>query len=123
MKLDDLYTADIHEEGTEVRILDRSGNETNLYIKVKGVDSPSFRKWSKSHSKKRLEALRQSKDFDEDASITQGLLDCTIGGRGVEEKFSKKLCAELYEKAPYIKDQVDIFMGEAENFTKAKPKK
>ena len=64
MKLDDLYTADIHEEGSEVRILDRSGNETNLYIKVKGVDSPSFRKWSKSHSKKRLEALRQSKDFD-----------------------------------------------------------
>ena len=123
MKLNNLYTSDIHEEGSEVRILDRSGKKTSLYIKVKGVDSPSFRKWSKLHSRKRIEALRKDEDFDDEASITQGLLDCTVGWRGVDEEFSKELCIELYEKAPYIRDQVDVFMGEAENFTKAKPKK
>jgi len=123
MKLDELYTTDLHDAGAEVRILDGEGNETDLYITIAGMDSKAFRAHTKRHQKAYLESLREKKDFDEEKMTVAGLTDCTLGWRGVEEKFSKKLCSELYSKAPYIRDQIDNFMGDRANFTKAKPKK
>ena len=123
MKLNELYTTDLHDEGAELRILDGEGNETDLYIKGRGMDSKAFRQHAKRHQKQYLEALRQKKDFDDEELNIQGLADCTIGWRGVDEKFSKKMCLELYRKAPYIKEQIDTFMGDRANFIKAKPKK
>ena len=123
MKITELYTADLHNEGSEVQILDQNGNKTNLHIKVVGMDSTAFRKHTKRYQKAYLEALRSNKEFDEDSLSIQGLVDCTVSWRGVDEKFSKKLCEKLYSQAPYIKDQIDTFMGDRANFTKAKPKK
>ena len=123
MKLNTLYTTDLHDAGAELRILDGEGNKTDLYITVVGMDSKAFRKHSKRHQKAYMESLRSKKDFDDEDLNLQGLVDCTLGWRGVEEKFSKKLCTELYKNAPYIKDQIDNFMGDRANFTKAKPKK
>ena len=122
MKVSELYTTDLHEAGSEVEILDDQGNKTGLFINIRGMDSKEFRSHTKRHQKAYIEALREKKDFDEEAMMIQGLLDCTIGWRGTDEKFTKKLCKELYTKAPYIRDQIDTFMGERENFTKAKPK-
>lgn len=125
MKITDLYTTDIHDEGSEVRILDGDGNETPLYIKVAGMDSIVFRAQAKAQQKAYIEALRQNKDkdFDDEEMIVNGLVECTLGWRGTDQKFSKKLCKELYKKAPFVKDQVDRFIGDRANFTKAKPKK
>jgi len=123
MKLDTLYTTELHDAGAEVRIYDDKGKKTDLLITVVGMDSKAFRKHSKRHQKAYLEALRSKKEFDDDELNLQGLVDCTVGWRGVEEKFSKKLCSDLYKNAPYIKDQIDTFMGDRANFTKAKPKK
>jgi len=122
MKISELYTTELHEAGSEVQILDDQGNETGLFITVMGMDSKEFRQHTKIHQKAYLESLREKKDFDEEAMMIRGLLDCTVGWRGTDEKFTKKLCGELYTKAPYIRDQLDTFMGARENFTKAKPK-
>ena len=44
MKLDDLMTAGAHEEGAEMRVMHPATNEpTDVYIRIKGVDSKTFR--------------------------------------------------------------------------------
>lgn len=123
MKLNSLYTAESHESGAEVRINDIEGKPTALYIKVKGVESATVRKFKK----KRLEAYVDSKqkdiEFDEEKFIVDGLLEATIGWRGTDEKFTAELCRELYTEAPHVAEQVDDFIADKRNFTKAKRKK
>tara|TARA_Y100000361_G_C11131776_1_gene329406 strand:+ start:467 stop:838 length:372 start_codon:yes stop_codon:yes gene_type:complete len=123
MKLDTLYTTDLHDEGAEIEILDYSNKPSGLYIKVVGVDSKIFRNEAKKQQKLYIEAVREKKDFDDDEVSLNSLVASTIGWRGTDQKFSKKLCKELYQKAPYVRDQVDRFIAERGNFIKAKPKK
>lgn len=123
MKLDSLYTTDLHDEGAEIEILDYSNKPSGLYIKVVGVDSKIFRNEAKKQQKLYIEAVREKKDFDDDEVSLNSLVASTIGWRGTDQKFSKKLCKELYQKAPYVRDQVDRFIAERGNFIKAKPKK
>jgi len=123
MKVSELYTTDLHEAGSEIEIIDDQGNETGLFIKVMGMDSPVFRAQAKKQQKAYMEALRASKDFDDELMTIDSLVASTIDWRGTDEKFTKKLCKELYTKAPYIRDQIDTFMADRSNFTTAKPKK
>jgi|13_taG_2_1085334.scaffolds.fasta_scaffold219832_1 hypothetical protein len=122
MKLNELYTTDLHDAGSELEILDDQGKKTGLFVKVVGVDSSIFRDQAKKQQRAYIEALRNKKDFDDDLFAIDSLVAATIGWRGTDEKFTKKLCKELYTKAPYIKDQVDLFIADRANFTKAKPK-
>jgi len=121
MKLTELYTVDAHEDGAEVRIFDGEGVKTPLYIKVKGTDSVSYRLQLKKQKAAYFEAAQKNKEVDTDKFVTDALVACTIGWRGTDEKFTKKLCRELYEKAPFVKEQIDGFMADRSNFTKAKP--
>ncbi len=123
MKLDSLYTADIHEEGSEIRIRDDAGKLTSLYIKVKGIDSITYRRELKLQKKKYFEAEQRGSEIDADEFVVDALVACTIGWRGTDEEYSETLCRELYSKAPYVKEQVDGFMAEKKNFTKPKSKK
>ncbi len=123
MKLTDLYTVDIHEQGSELQIKDGEGELTPLFITVKGVDSVSYRNEFKKQKAAYLDASQTGKEVDTDKFVVSALVACTVGWRGTDEKFSKKLCKELYEKAPFVREQVDTFMVERKNFTKAKPKK
>lgn len=123
MKLNDLYTADIHDDGAEINIKDGEGNLTKLFIKVRGVDSKAVRQHNKRQQKAYIESLRKDKDFDDDKWLIDGLVSATIDWRGISEKHSDTLCRELYENAPYVREQVDEFIAERANFTKAKRKK
>lgn len=125
MKLNNLYTTDLHAEGAECEILDGEGKKTGLFITVMGVDSQVFRDHAKKQQKAYIEALRskKEKDFDDEDMSIDGMVAATISWRGTDEEFSPELCRELYTKAPYVKDQVDRFIAERANFTKAKPKK
>tara|TARA_R100001440_G_scaffold62200_1_gene82261 strand:+ start:359 stop:730 length:372 start_codon:yes stop_codon:yes gene_type:complete len=123
MKLKDIYTVDDHELGAEVRIRDGEGKLTPLWIKCKGVDSASYRKQIKVQKRKFQDALINNKDVDEDSFVVDALVESIIGWRGTDEKYSKKLCKELLEKAPFVREQIDAFMSDRANFTKAKRKK
>jgi len=122
MKVSELYTTDLHDAGSEVEIFDDQGNKTGLFIRVVGIDSAIFRAQAKKQQKAYMESLRSKKDFDDETFGTDTLVAATIDWRGTDEKFTKKLCKELYTKAPYIKDQIDSFMADRANFTSAKPK-
>lgn len=123
MKLNELYTTESCEVGAEVQIKDGLGNLTNLYIKIKGVDSKAVRQHNKIQRKAYIESLRSEKPYDEDKYLIDGLVKATIGWRGTTDKFSQKACRELYENAPFVCEQLDEFIAERANFTKAKPKK
>jgi hypothetical protein len=123
MNINELYTIDVHADGADCEIFDQQGNETGLFIRVMGVDSPTFRKEAKKQQKAYIEAIRKEKDFDDEQMVIDGLVEATIGWRGTDEKFSKKLCKDLYSKAPYVKDQVDQFIADRANFIPAKPTK
>ena len=123
MKLKELYTAQSHEAGSEVRIVDIDGENTDLYIKVKGVESKTVRQFKKKRLNAYVESKQANKEFDEDAFIIDGLLEATIGWRGTDEEFTKELCRELYTEAPHVAEQVDDFIADKRNFTKAKRKK
>jgi len=122
MKISKLYTTDLHDAGSEVEVLDDQGAKTGLFITVVGVDSTVFRAQAKKQQRAYIESLRGKKDFDDEAFATDSLVAATIGWRGTDEKFTKKLCKELYTQAPYIKDQIDLFIADRANFTSAKPK-
>jgi hypothetical protein len=122
MKISKLYTTDLHDAGSEIEVLDDQGAKTGLFITVVGVDSTVFRAQAKKQQRAYIESLRSKKDFDDEAFATESLVAATIGWRGTDEKFTKKLCKELYTKAPYIKDQIDLFIADRANFTRAKPK-
>lgn len=123
MKLKDIYTVDDHELGAEVRIRDGEGKLTPLWIKCKGLDSVSYRKQLKVQKRKYQEALMKNQQLDEDAFVIEALVESIIGWRGTDEEYSKKLCKELLENAPFVKEQLDAFMSDRANFTKAKRKK
>jgi len=123
MKLTELYTVDNHEQGSEVQILDDQGNKTPLYIKVKGTDSVSYRRELKKQKTAYFEAAQKGAEVDTEKFVIDALVSCTIGWRGTDEKYTQTLCRGLYTKAPFVKDQIDSYIGERKNFTKAKPKK
>ena len=123
MKLQDIYTVDDHELGAEVRIRDGNGKLTPLYIKCKGLDSVSYRKQLKIQKKKYQDAMLQNHEIDEDVFIIEALVESVIGWRGTDEEYSKELCTDLLVNAPFVRDQLDEFMSNRANFTKAKRKK
>jgi len=121
MQLSDLYTTDRHEEGAELVVKDEYGKDTNLVLILKGRDSKAYRDGRRAHQKAVIEAMTNKQNLD---SLDDEKLDVdtfvamTIGWKGTDEEFSEKLCRELYTKAPYVRDQVDLFIGNRANFTK-----
>mgnify|MGYP005989872345 CR=1 FL=1 len=116
MDVKQLYTLDAHEEGSEVQIKDPSTNEpTDFYIKVKGVDSRSYRDAVRKYHRKLLK--------DEEGGEIDLLVAVTIDWRGLKSgkdtvKFTEEAARNLYENAPNVASQVDRFIAERVNFTK-----
>ena len=126
MELNKLATRALHEQGVEVRIkCPSTGEETDFYIKIIGPDSKEWRKYDKAELRGLIE--RQGKEFTAEELLEREIAkieSITIGWRGLtddgkEVPFTKKACRKLYEDAPHVMDQVDVFAGKKVNFTKA----
>jgi len=120
MSIEDLFSVDKHEAGAECQIRNESGELTPLRILVRGMDSKAYREDSRMHRRKVLEAMSNGKldDLDEDALEIDTLVALTIGWNECGGPFTPERCRELYTKAPYVRDQVDRFIGKRANFTK-----
>lgn len=121
MDIDELYTVERHETGAEMQLIDQSGNKTDCFIKLAGVDSKLWRKSFGKHRKEIISNARKDKDSvdataDLMASVTLGWRGFTYKGEPVE--FSKTKAKQLYKNAPYILEQVDQFIADRANFTK-----
>lgn len=123
-------------EGFDVQIYHPGTNEDlGITINVLGKDSDEFQKVSRAQSKKRLAKMQkggfrttQQAPIEEiEADGIALLAACTRGWSGIviEEKpipFSTDNAVMVYERFPWIKEQVDVAIGDRANFIKGSPK-
>lgn len=125
MNVTDLYTAPIHEKGAEVRLISPiTGEKTDCYITVAGMDSKLFRAAQRRQRRAVLDAVKDGDNMDDMPEY--GLLaDSCLSWRGLDDadgkewKFSKKNVLALFENSPQIAVQVDKFVADRANFIKA----
>ncbi len=121
MELSSLYSKDNHEAGAEMVVKGEDGKPTPLIIILRGLDSEAYREGNRRMRRKVLNAMSSEgglDSLDETAEDIQTFVDLTVSWKGTDEPFSADLCKELYTKAPYIRDQVDSFVGKRANFIK-----
>lgn len=122
MDVADLYTADAHNDGAEMMVKDMHGKDTEIYIRVAGVDSEAWRGGLRKAQRRVLESTVNG-DGEEKIDAALLLANATLGWRGItangeELPFSRDEALKLYRNAPYIADQVDRFLSSRANFTK-----
>lgn len=116
MELQDLYTVEHHEKGSELRIKSPIDNKnTDFYITLMGVDSKEYRKAVREYQRR----VMKGDEPDEIAllvSITKSWRGLMSGGE--EVKCTPDSARALYENSPAIANQVDRFIADRRNFTK-----
>ena len=99
-----------------------TGVELDATIKVYGKDSSVFQNAIKQRAKAQI--ARKSKDIDLESNEKDSielLADCTQGWSGISEggkelAFSRDMAIFLYTKYKWIREQVDIAIGDRANF-------
>lgn len=128
MDITELYTAEGCDKGAEIQLINPiTGDLTECFIKVSGIDSSAFRASEIKGRRKILDAKISDMSEDEVTLlqrkiIAETLADSTMGWRGFSNKgkdlpFSKKRAIELYLNSPKIGEQVDQFIAKRANFT------
>lgn len=132
MDLSALDTTTLADEGVDMEILgvdgtvlrDEAGNA--ITIKLLGADSDKVRKRQRMEIDKRLKRGNRAKSSA--AEIEENGIDllvfCTVGWSGVKFQGQELACTpdnvrKLYTALPALRDQVDAFVGDRGNFTKA----
>ena len=134
MKFNDLLTQDLHDQGAELNVINpETGEPSDSFITVVGVDSKLWQKMQKSAMRKILEArdlaVKDGKEFIIDEDMTDvgevdRLAGATTGWRGFQDEddnempFTPENCKLLYSQAPNIRGQVNVFIGNRLNFMK-----
>jgi len=119
-----LDTAAVAEQGAELALLHPgTGKALGITIRLAGVDSDIYRKASRKITEKRLNRGRVGK-LDLEAVEDEGLTvmaACTLGWSGVVVDGQELPCTRdnaqaVYRRFPWIREQVDAFMGDRANF-------
>ena len=121
-------------EGFDVQIY-HPGTMVDLGIKINvlGKDSDEFQKVSRSQSKKRMAKMTKGgfraqnltpppEEIEQDglellAKCTKDWLLVVIDGKDIECNYENALM--VYERFPWIKEQVDTAIGDRSNFIKS----
>jgi len=114
-------------EGAVLEVLHpKTLTKTGIEIILVGTDSDIYNKQRLKASNKRLEQLnktgklkRTAEEIEEET--IEMLVSCTIGWSGIEEdgkplEFTPKHVKHVYEKYPWIREQIDQFIGSRDNF-------
>lgn len=120
-------------EGFDVRIFHPGTNEDlDIIIGVLGKDSDEFQKISRTQNKKRMAKMQKGgfrntatvpiEEVERDGVLLLGA--CTTGWDGVvidgkEVEFSTDNAVMVYNRFPWIREQVDTAIGDRSNFIKA----
>ena len=117
MNINELRTRLAHDEGAEMQVRGPDGVMTDFFIKFRGIDSQHWEVVKKEMGKAK-----------EDESPHRFLAMMAVEWRGLEndgEKvpFSEESLVSLFDQAPYIFDQGNVFIADRANFLKPKPKK
>jgi hypothetical protein len=132
-----LDTVQGSNEGFEVSIYNPATTENlGLFITVLGKDSDEFQRVSRAQQKKRMEKMSKGgfrntnvpvESIEADgiqllAAVTKSWRQgekqtITLDGRELD--CSKDNAAMIYERFPWIREQVDVAIGDRANFIKA----
>lgn len=119
-------------EGFDVRIYHPGTNEDlDIVINILGKDSDEFQKVSRAQNKKRMAKMTKGgfrntavpvEEIEQDsiqllAACTKSWSGIVVDGKPVE--FSQDNAVMIYERFPWIKEQVDVAMGDRANFIKS----
>ena len=95
-------------------------------IIVLGTDSKTYREKQREYQRKRLSKMTKKRGKEMDLTMSDEdacdlLATCTIGWEhmvenGEELEFSKEAAYKLYMKYHWIREQVDVFIADRENF-------
>lgn len=114
MEISSLYTAEAHENGSDVQVISPADGElTDFYITVVGPDSKQYREAVRKFQMKLLENV-EGADVELLVSITKGWRGLKDGEKDV--KYSEKAALALYVDAPFVAGQVDRFIADRKNF-------
>jgi len=114
MAITDLYTVEKHEKGSECQIKDENGELIDLFITVVGLDSKAFRS---GFIEGRRDMLTNDDPLDSEA-LTLAKSSISWRGEIIDSlEFSEESIKNLYLNAPYIANQINLFIGDRANFT------
>jgi len=93
-------------------------------ITLLGVDSKEFSESKRAITVSNVSKMRKGKDFDvvpTDEETARTLAECTLGWDGLSKgkvplEFSKDEAFKLYMEFPWIREQVNLFVGDRANF-------
>jgi len=133
MDLSSIDTVKGANEGFDVRIYHPGTNvDLDIIINVLGKDSDEFQKVSRTQSKKRMAKLSKGgfratnsvpvEEIESDG--LQLLAACTKAWSGIMIDGKEVLCnldnaVMVYERFPWIKEQIDSAIGDRANFIKS----
>ena len=118
-------------EGFDVQLYHPGTNEDlGVTIQVLGKDSDEFQKISRAQSKKRMERMSKGgfrnpvvspEEVEQDnlnllAAVSRGWNNVIVDGKPLP--FSKENALMLYERFPWIREQIDAAIGDRANFIK-----
>ena len=140
----DIDTVGAANNGFEVELYHPATNEDlGIFITVLGKDSDTFQKISRQQNKKRMDRMSKNgfragkvsapSQEELDADNLEILASCSVSWRTVEGDeesetilfngealaFSISAAKKLYSARPWIKEQIDIAIGDRANFIKA----
>jgi hypothetical protein len=126
MELNRLDTKKLANDGAWMRVINiATGEETDIEILLAGVDSESFREARRNWENKRRDKLEKgaglpTADELENQRLAT-LVACTLDWRNVEMDGQALACNKLtarhvYLNFPWLREQVDVFIGDRRNF-------
>ena len=125
MDTSNIFTADAHEEGAWINILDINMEPTPIRIHVVGKDSKRFQQIEDDAQRRYIESKGEDIVSVEErlAAMTnkwEHVPDPTIE-EWTDMEFSKENAKLFYEKAPVIREQVNRGINKHANFMKTSP--
>lgn len=118
-----LDTAARAEEGAPLAITHpTTGEAIGITITVVGTDSDTYQKARRKLADKRIQQRKAKLSIEDiENENIEMLARCTKGWDGVVVDGEAKPCTfsnavELYKRFPWVREQVDAFMGERANF-------
>jgi len=106
-------------------LIDEESGEA-ISIILLGTDSKTYRDKQREYQRKRLSKMTKKRGKEMDLTMSDEdacdlLATCTVGWEhmvenGEELEFSKEAAYKLYMKYNWIREQVDMFIADRENF-------
>lgn len=123
MEIGELFTAGRHNKGSEMQVCDEFNNPLDLFITIAGADSDVWQQANRDRQSRMFSRIAAQEDDDTDYDLND-LVAASLGWRGAEQdgealEFSKTGVRQLYVQAPYIRDQITLWVHSRANFTKS----